>query len=336
MYRNVYANPGNTFHLLSILEAMEKFGLKLCLFMVFAFLVYCTFLIVVGELGDAKLKKNLVYVKAQRGHTYSRLRDAERIKKPELLIFGTSLAFKGYDTRIFEANGISTFNLGTAGETPIQTEFMIKRYLKKIDPEYVIYEVNPEWFTTRRTESAFDLISNLPSIDMEAVKMAIRVNNIKLYNNLIYSFYKANLVTNKDFREPTQKYGDIYILGGGFVESRMMYNHPVEIESRELVFREEHKEAFERSIEYMDELRIKYILIMSPITDHRYRAFENTVEIDNYFSSKGTYKNFNYMEELDDSLDFGDSRHLNQNGVVIFDKEVIKYLKDDLGLFNKK
>lgn len=315
---------------------MRKFGLKLFLFFAFAFLVYCGFVILVGELGDAKLKKNLVYAKGQRGHTYSRLRDAEKVKNPDILIFGTSLAFKGYDTRILDANGISAFNLGTAGETPVQTEFMIRRYLKKIDPEYVIYEVNAEWFTTGRIESALDIISNLPYIDWKTVKMAVRMNKVRVYNNLIYSFYKAQLAPDDGFVEPVRKKADLYIPGGGFVETQIMHNHPVEISPRKLYFSEKQKRAFERSLDYMDDLGVKYILVMSPITNHRYNAFENTKEIDEYFSSKGTYKNFNYIEELDDSLDFGDSRHLNQNGVVIFDREVIKYLKEDLGLFNEK
>ena len=315
---------------------MKKFVLKLLSFLAFAFFVYCVFVILVGEFGNAKLKKNLVYVKAQQGHTYSRLRDAEKANKPELLIFGTSLAFKGYDTRILKANGISAFNLGTAGETPIQTEFMIKRYLKKIDPQYVIYEVNPEWFTTTRIESAFDIISNLPYIDWEIMKMTLRMNKIKVYNNLIYSFYKANLFPEDDFVEPIRKNKDLYIPGGGFVETKIIHNQPEVISPRKLHLIEKQKKAFERSLEYIDDLGIKYILIMSPITNHRYNAFKNSEEIDAYFASKGTYKNFNYIEELDDSIHFGDSRHLNQDGVIIFDREVIEYLKDDLKLFHEK
>jgi hypothetical protein len=315
---------------------MKKFGLKLFLFFTFAFLVYCGFVILVGELGNPKFKKNLNYVKGQRGHTYSRLRDAEKAKNPDLLIFGTSLAFKGFDTRIFEANGIDAFNLGTAGETPLQTEFMIRRYLKKIDPEYVIYEVNAEWFATNRIESALDIISNLPYIDWETVKMAARINKVRVYNNLIYSFYKAHLAPDDGFVEPVRNNDELYIPGGGYVETKIIHNYPVEIGTRKLYFSEKQKRAFERSLDYMDDLGVEYILIMSPITNHHYNAFENAAEIDQYYSSKGTYMNFNYIEELDDSLHFGDSRHLNQNGVIIFDKEVIKYLKDDLGLFKEK
>ena len=222
---------------------MKKFLLQLFFFLIFVFSIYIFFVIGIGEFGDEKLNKNLAYEKAGPGHTYSRLRDAENIKNVDLLIFGTSLAFKGYDTRIFAKNGIRTFNLGTAGETPVQTEYMVKRYSKNIHPDLVIYEVNPEWFSTNRIESTVDILSNLPDIDLDAAKMAFRVNNIKVYNNLIYSFYRANLL-NEDYIEPVKNYGEIYIQGGGFSQNKMMYYSPKKIEPRKLIFKKEQVKCF--------------------------------------------------------------------------------------------
>ena len=72
---------------------------------------------------------------------------------------------------------------------------------------------------------------------------------------------------------------------------------------------------------------------MPPISRNRYKAFLNMEEINHYFANKGTYKNFNSLQ-LIDTLHFGDSRHLNQNGVVIFDNKVIQYLKSHPKLFN--
>ena len=312
---------------------MKKFLFKLCVFIILTFVVYCGFVIIIGEFGDEKLKKNMVDAKGAAGHTYSRLQDAEKVKNVDLLIFGTSLAFKGYDTRIFEKNNIHTFNLGTAGETPVQTEYLVKRYAKAINPTLVILETNPEWFTTNRIESAVDIISNLPYVDLGALKMAIKVNNIKLYNNLIYSFYRANLLKEK-YKEPAKKYSEFYISGGGFSENKMMYYTPKKISSKKLVFLKKQKKAFDRTIHYLKQNNLNYILIMPPLSKNRFDSFLNMNEINSYFSKKGKYLNFNSKVNLTDTLHFGDSRHLNQKGVVIFDKEVIRYLKKNPELFN--
>ena len=312
---------------------MQKYLFKSFGFLLFAFGIYIIFVICIGEFGDEKFKKNLAYKRGGAGHTYSRLRDAEKISNVDLLIFGTSLAFKGYDTRIFEENGIRAFNLGTAGETPIQTEFMVKRYAKDINPNLVIYEINPEWFTTNRIESAVDIVSNLPNIDLGVLKMVLRVNNIKLYNNLIYSTYRANLLNDNDYYEPAKEYGEVYVPKGGFVENRMMYYSPEEIEPTKLLFKSEQVKAFERTVNYLKKNKINYILVMPPLSENRYRSFLNIGEINKYFADKGVYKNFNSLS-LIDSLHFGDSRHLNQDGVVIFNKEVIHYLKRHPELFD--
>ena len=41
-----------------------------------------------------------------------------------------------------------------------------------------------------------------------------------------------------------------------------------------------------------------------------------------------TYYNFNKIVTLNDSLHFYDSHHLNQNGVEIFNKRLIKILNE--------
>lgn len=314
---------------------MRKFGIQLFQFFFLAFFSYCVFIILIGEIGTPYLKKNVLFLKAGPGHTYSRLHEAESIKEPELLIVGTSLAFKGFDTRIFEKNGISTFNLGTAGETPLQTELILKRYLGKINPEFVIYEINPEWFTTTRIESALDILSNLPSIDHNAIIMAIRINKIKVYNTLIYSFYKSNLFPDKNFKEPKKKNGELYVSGGGYVEGRMRNYRPEKLKSKKLLLLDANKAAFERSIKKIEEKGLPLILIMPPVSKNLYRSFENIDEVEKYFASKAIFKNFNGLIKLNDTIHFGDARHLNQDGVVIFNQALIKYLKDDLNLFNE-
>lgn len=53
------------------------------------------------------------------GHLFSRVRDAEKMKNPDILFLGSSHAYRGFDTRIFSKHGITSFNLGSSAQTPI-------------------------------------------------------------------------------------------------------------------------------------------------------------------------------------------------------------------------
>lgn len=309
---------------------MKKFLINFFLFLAFAFFLYCAGIAFLGEFGNDKFKKNLIYKRAGPGHTYSRLHDAEKVNDVDVLFFGTSLSFRGYDTRILKSHDIRAFNLGTAGETPIQTEFLIKRYLDKINPRLVVYEINPEWFTLEGVESGFDIISNLPTVDWGALKLAFRMNDVKVYNNLIYSFLKSDIYGDNDFKEPLEKNGEIYIPGGGYVESPLISYSPSEIEPKKLDLRMDQISAFNRSLSYIEDLAINYVLIWPPVSDELYYSLNNRNEIERFFKERGTFKNYNQSLPLVDSLHFSDSRHLNQEGVKIFNEAVVKFLRENI------
>ena len=76
----------------------------------------------------------------------------------------------------------------------------------------------------------------------------------------------------------------------------------------------------------MNENGIEVVLIQAPITSNRYNAYLNNAEIDQYFRGLGHYFNFNEMMNLSDHDHFYDSHHLNQNGVELFNQEVLTTL----------
>ncbi len=263
------------------------------------------------------------------GHTYSRLQDADSLKNIDVLILGSSLAYRGFDTRIFEQHNIKAFNLGTSAQTVIQTEMLVDRYLKTLNPKIVIYEVSPGLFSSDGIESSLDVISNSPKIDMAAIKMAFKSNSVKVYNTLIYSFYKKNIKKNDESPEPVKKGMDTYVSGGGFVERKVTYNKDTLFSKSKWNLNKKQLLLFESIAETISLSKTDLILIKAPITKSRYEAFSNNDEIDQYFSKKGIYYNFNYLLELNDTLHFYDSHHLNQNGVNLFTEQVVERLKKD-------
>ena len=59
------------------------------------------------------------------GHTFTRMQDAQKTKNVDVLIVGSSHAYRGIDPRILQKDGISAFNLGSSAQTPINTKVLL-------------------------------------------------------------------------------------------------------------------------------------------------------------------------------------------------------------------
>ena len=298
--------------------------------MLYTIVVYLVLLIIWGELMPTIFKKNLTYSLGAYGHMYTRIREAEKIKNIDMLFIGSSHAYRGFDTRIAKTYGYVSFNFGSSAQTPVQTELLLKKYLRSLNPKTVIYEVYPYTFTIDGVESSLDMIAN-GKLDYDVLNMAFSLNNIKTYNSLVYGYYREIFNRNKNFSENKIIDKDSYI-PGGFVEREMSFNNiPAEdgIKTTEWIPVKYQEKAFERILKLVNERGIKLILVQSPVTKAEYENYNNNDKIDLYFSAKARYYNFNGLLNLSDSSDFYNNDHLNQNGVSIFNKSLFDILLKD-------
>lgn len=315
---------------------MKTFLKRFALFIPFVIIIYVVQVIMWGSFAPEVLKKNLNYVKGGPGFMYSRLNEVKNYKDVDLLIVGSSHAYRGFDTRIFEKNGLKTFNLGSSSQTPIQTETLLKEYLDVLNPKTVIIEVYPYILSSDGVESSLDLVSNSQS-EAYTAPMALEQYHIKVLNTLIFSYYRKLFNKDKSFTETPKKENDEYIQGG-YVERKidakgndtmntaLMLKDKNVIESKTGKWTPNKKQldAFERILKMLKDKNIKTILIQAPITSAYYTQIKSMKEIDNYLSSKGTYYNFNEILKLNDKTDFLDHDHLNSNGVKIFNDYILK------------
>ncbi|WP_315817932.1 hypothetical protein [Paraflavitalea speifideaquila] len=109
----------------------------------------------------------------------------ERTRSIDVLIVGSSHAYRGYDPRIFLQKKIHIFNLGSSTQTPIQTEYLLNKYLKQLNPKVVVLDIYPRLFGNDGAESMVDLLGNMP-IDKNMVALTWKVNDIRGYNSLIF------------------------------------------------------------------------------------------------------------------------------------------------------
>ncbi len=301
---------------------MKKFLRDLIVFGPFVLVVYIFLLILWGTSVPKVLNKNLNYALGAYGHMFSRIKDVKQLKDVDILFLGSSHAYRGFDTRVFLKEGYKSFNLGSSGQTPVQTELLIKRYFENLNPKLVVIEIYPGMFNNDGVESLLDIMCN-DKIRSDLVKMTFDINNIKTYNTFVYSYYRQFFNLDASFNEQITKGYDTYIKSGGYVERKYQRCETcasAKFPATNWEFKDQQKDSFLSLINFLKEKRVEIIFVWAPITKAMYKSVKNKSEIDSFFSKIGTYYNFNELIQLDDKLDFYDAHHLNQKGVENFNK----------------
>jgi poly-D-alanine transfer protein DltD len=284
--------------------------------------------IALGTFPSKYLTSNLnYYIGSLGGHLYSRLKEVNEFNNVDILFLGSSHACRSFDPRVFEENGFTSFNLGSSGQTPLQTEVLLNRYLKKLNPQLIIYEVYPKPFCYTGVEPAFDIISNDKN-DLYSIDMALKINNFKVYNTLIYGLFRDFFNLNASFKEEKTK-GDNTYISGGYVETKIAYykNENIYTENK-WGFNATQFKAFERIISIFNENNIDFILVIVPFPASLYNSYINNYEFDSIMNNYGKYYNYNEIMHLNDSLDFYDNNHLNQIGAEKLSRKLANDIKE--------
>jgi hypothetical protein len=317
--------------LLWFLKRAIKFILILPLF-------WFVFIIIWGSLVPEKFRKNLVY-EPVTGFTNLRLTEADRMSPVQLLIVGSSHVYRGVDTRRFEEVGIKAFNLGSSLQTPLQTEYLLHKYLDKMNPKIVLFEVGYKTFSSDGVEGALDLIINSKRLDGEMVKMACKLNDITVYNTLAFTFFRKNILgeTRQEFlanQTDHEKY-----ISGGFVERLdSAYVGPKSFDKITKRLSAVQEESFNNCLKLLKRRNVKVVLIQTPILQDYYSSIDNMSDFNSYFNrySKG-YQYYNFNNDIyKETKYFYDHHHLNSIGVHKFNDSLIKAIRHDLDLLSVK
>lgn len=268
---------------------------------------------------------NVPYVPAGYGHLKTRIDDIKNYSDIDILVIGSSHAYRGFDPRIFKQNNLSIFNLGSSAQSPIQSYYFLKEYTQQLKPKLVIIEVYPETFTSDGIESAIDLISNCPN-SIQLTQMALTFKNVKPFNALLCRIVDQGIL-NHSYAENKTIGLDSYV-SGGYVERELGKDKKYSIpDSFDLHLNESQLKAFEKSINLLKEKNIPVILVQAPVTQKLYNSFREIDSFNKLMSSYGKYYNFNEMESLQDSVLFYDADHLNQHGVEKFNRILLDTLE---------
>jgi hypothetical protein len=310
---------------------MKRLIFHLVLFALFLILVLFIVIGTMGTIAPKTFDKNIKNKRGDVGHMYTRMKELKSMDQVDILVIGSSHAYRGFDPRIFAGEGIKIFDLGSSAQTPIQTEILLKKHIGRLKPRLVIFEVFPGVLSNDGVESSVDLISNVP-IDFSTLVMALRINNLITYNTLFFRSFR-NLFFKDKFKEPVCKNGECYV-SGGYVQRTELVGFKGEHKGkpRNWVFRDDQINAFTRTLAFLKEKHYQTMLIQAPITYNFYGSYGNNPEIDRFFQKFGVdYYNANASNIGKCNALFYDRDHLNQKGVAEFNALVLALIKGKPG-----
>lgn len=253
------------------------------------------------------------------GNSYDRYREYSDTENYDVLVMGSSHAYRTFDPRIFEQKGLKMFNLGSSSQALDDTEILLKKMVKHKNAKTIVLEISPGSFYDDTYESTAFLVTNVPEDDI-AFEMAKKRWDIK----------GLNLYIERLMRKMESKpiYQDDDYVGAGFCEKYdSLTTLPKYAEFENFKLKDESVNALKGILKYANENNINLVLTSQPMPKQTYRPmYEPFYELidDLKEEYKLTYIDFSFNHDLDSKDHFYDHSHLNQAGVEVFNAAFLK------------
>ena len=303
---------------------MRVFIIRFFFFIFLVIIAWLAGITVFGRLAPGFLQKN-VRVTFYRNFNRNTLAEIDTIKGTDIMVAGSSTAFRSFDPRIFGKAGKNIFVLGSSAQSPLQTEYLVNKYIDQVKPKLFIYVANMQAFNSDGKEGWLFLLNNLKQFDGAFIKGALAEKSFILYNTYAYNVVDHILRRQQPFLSNRERY-----VSNGYVEYTVLTrdttfangitpNSTFKIDERQ-------KAAFERTVQVLKQRNIPLLIVQAPMYPPYFESISNVREFDDYFLHIPAthYINFNFNGFA--RQDFWDLYHLNQNGVAKFDQMMLDTL----------
>jgi hypothetical protein len=269
------------------------------------------------------LTRNLV-VPGDRYHSLRRFREAASSGPVDVVVFGSSHAYRGFDPRIFAARGIRLFNLGSTNQTPLNSLHLARLHLEKLAPTLVLIEVYYPTLSGDGLESCRDLAVNTPP-SWSSLRMAASTRNLGAVHFALASL--AGLTPGE--AGARQSEGDDMYIPGGYLASAgrrqrlVRPGKPIDAEIAKAQL-----DALAELTRLASARGSRVLWVSHPLPrDHR-DAIACPGELHQRLARAATEAGVDFWDytdklELDPINDFYDFHHLNERGVERFNVELL-------------
>ena len=306
--------------LIRLLRQALLVGLLAAVAYVAIFFVLCKVKVSRSTAGDSALvyRTSDVY-NLKGGNTYRKFREYDRTKRYDVIVIGSSHAYRGYDPSLFREAGISVYNLGTSAQTPINTYAILKEYITKENTGLVLLDCYENAMAMEGLESTADLSQNITS-DAAVLRMFTAIRDPRILNMFTIRKLMAD--------EPAA-YVDSFYVEAGFstktdsVKGGIDYGLDLTLE-----LGERQPKYLVKCIRYCQEQGIPIVLVTHPLpkASNRPRHDAFHAVIDSVCQVTGVeYLDyaFDHGLPLNDRDHYYDHNHFNRAGVRVFNPKLI-------------
>lgn len=132
------------------------------------------------------------------GHSYVAFRGFNPNKKYDIIVLGSSHAYRGYDPAIFKEYNYDMYNLGTNSQISMVSLYIAREFIRKENCKTVIMDIYDPVFKRESLESVSDYIQNSLS-DKKAVEISVSKKDVRTLNMLtMRMFNNFNGIFNPD------------------------------------------------------------------------------------------------------------------------------------------
>ncbi|WP_242927952.1 DUF1574 family protein [Pontibacter vulgaris] len=314
---------------------IKKFALKALLFTLTLPVLYFGAIVCLSVISQEGPLPNIRSTTGGVGFSLLRMREVQQVKQVDFLFVGSSHVYRGFDPRIFDQQGIRSFNLGSPLQTPFNSYFVLKEHLPNIKAKYIVMDLYWDIMAGDGVESSIDLVSNMP-VSANTISMTALNNELMVTNSLLYAMAKRLHTPLTHEKQKTIKTA-VYT-GRGYAASLKTSNQhlddlrmaePVNVEPSDMQLR-----YLQKIISLAEEQGAQMIFVLTPVT----KEYKNTVANYKQFS-ESIHKlaaangivllDYNTRTDLKLSSlhDFYDKHHLTQEGVQKFNTTFIRDLQ---------
>ncbi len=286
------------------------------------FVAYTLVLVLLVQVDhQGQLGHNAIFPRSGNGHSLTRFQELDTMGAVDVLVVGSSHAYRSFDSRMFAEQGLRMFNMGSSSQTPIQTVVLLKAYLQQLQPKTVIWVVNPDVFRSDGVEASVDLTANLPWSNVSAAWLW-QTQDLRVFNALYYRWLSHFTENWKAMEQKAHSGPDTYIAGGyvlrsGHQEARPAMPLPTTpLKNKQVAALVEGELLLENT---------PVLYVETPVTQDYYGNYQQRGEYEHLFENRiffNANNHFTYPNRF-----FYDGQHLNAQGVekFFFDlKEILR------------
>lgn len=267
--------------------------------------------------GHPLLNRTGDYYQLKGGIAYAKFQEFDPAARHDVIVVGSSHAYRGYDPRVFAAHGLDMFNLGTSAQTPLNTYFVLKHYVRPGSCGLVILDVYEGALVNDGLESTSELVRNMSSTPA-AMDMAAALKDLRALNMVTLRLFTAN---------DLPAYVDSTYVAGGFAERTDSLDKALEHKAaRGLDYPEDQLRYLTKCLALCKERGLPVVLVTHfapPTKDHA--VHERFVQVIDSLRAPFAvpYLDMAYGHNADAQDHFYDHNHLNLAGVHLFNEALI-------------